>query len=72
MGDNFPQTISVSLTGFSGFVDKSGGQTSKIIILNLSNINSSVNPQGIVSRDIVYKNDTCAMWQLGTLRNISF
>lgn len=56
VGDNFPQTISLTIKNFSGFKGLSGNQTNKVIVLNLTAINSIITPQGIVSRDLVYKN----------------
>lgn len=72
VGDNFPQTISIALKSFSGFISKQGVQTNKIIILNLFQVSSTITAQGIQYRDLVYKSEMNTMWQLGSLRNLEF
>lgn len=69
IGDGFPQTISIGIKNYSGYTQKSGQPTNKIIVLNLCSVDTRVT-NGIVSRDLIYKNDSSAMWNMGTLRNI--
>lgn len=71
IGDTFPSTISIGLEGFSGFIGKNGVPTNRIIVMNLCAVTATVNPQGIVSRDLVYKNETTACWDLGSMRNMT-
>lgn len=42
------------------------------MVLNLFQVSSSINPQGIQYRDLIYKSEGNIMWDLGTLRNLSF
>lgn len=42
------------------------------MVLNLYQVNSSINPQGIQYRDLIYKSEGNVMWELGTLRNLNF
>lgn len=69
VGDDFPQTISLTLDGISGFVDFSGNVTNQIIVLSLCDINSTY-VDGILSRDLIYKNDVQAFWSLGSVRTL--
>lgn len=69
VGDNYPQTISIALRGYGGLIGWDGGVSTKIIVLNLCSITTH-GSNGIVMRDLVYKNDVQAMWNLGTLRNL--
>ena len=69
VGDDYPKTISIGLQGFGGFIGADGGITNKIILMNLSSITvHQIN--GVVSRDLVYKNDVSCQWSLGLLRNL--
>lgn len=72
VGDSFPQTISIGLLNYSGFTGKSGIPTNKIMILNLFQVSTSINAQGIQYRDLIYKSEGNVMWDLGSLRNLSF
>lgn len=65
IGDDFPQNISLSIDGVSGFIDYTGAATNKIIVLTLADINTTVN-ENIVTRDLIYKNDVSAFWALGS------
>lgn len=56
---------------FGGLVNWEGQLTSNIIVLNLAAI-TTTNVNGMIQRDLVYKNDVQAMWNLGTLRNLRF
>lgn len=59
--------ISIALRGFSGFVNSLGLTTTKILTLNLYSV--TVNQiNGLVQRDIIYKNDNTLNWDLGSLR----
>mgnify|MGYP000452785113 CR=1 FL=1 len=72
VGDNFPQTISIGVKNFSGFVEKDGTNSNKIIVMNLFSVSSNITQQGIQYRDLIYKNEMSALWQLGSLRNLQF
>ena len=61
--------ISIALRGYSGLVNSLGLSTTKILTLNLYSVTiNQIN--GLVQRDIIYKNDSCLNWDLGTLRTL--
>lgn len=68
IGDDFPQTISLGIDSVSGFVGFDGSPSNKIMVLTLADINTTV-VDGIVSRDLIYKNEVSAFWNLGS-RNL--
>ena len=39
--------------------------------MTLADINT-VSNEGVIARDLIYKNETCAFWNLGTMRNLQF
>ncbi len=59
------------MRNYSGFIGRQGLSTNKIIIMNLSSISVHVS-NGITYRDLVYVNDSKALWPLGGLRNLIF
>jgi hypothetical protein len=59
------------LDSFSGFINSKGLSTNRIIVLNLYQTQTYV-VNGILYKDLIYKNDNSAMWNLGSLRTLKF
>lgn len=55
VGDDFPQTINIGLDGYAGYIGFKGLPTPIVIVLRLVDINT-VNNEGMITRDLIYRN----------------
>lgn len=69
VGDNFPQSIFLTLKNYGGLINQYGEITNKIIALNLNSITVK-NVNGLITRDLLYASDIVNNWNLGSLRQL--
>lgn len=61
----------MGVRNFAGFINAKGQATNRVIMMNLVQVNSTVE-NGLTKRDLIYKNELPVSWPLGSLRSLIF